>query len=459
MSSDLLDLDGLTDVCDRALSFAQQFGATSAEAYAEAARQTNANLEQNDVKGAQVEEHRAVGVRVFKGQREGYAYVNRLDDQALSAAVKDALAIADASDDDPAAGILSGADAGEPKAVDGLWNDTLAHLDAARAIEEASKMMRAALDVSEAVSIDSGSLGATGYASALVSTEGIRRTQLDASMSYGLFGMAVAGEDVGSFDYVYDWARTPEAIAAEKVGREFGERVMAVLNPVSAKSYRGQVVFSADAFEEIFLSSILGAIDGDEVFKKRSRFEGKLGERVGAPLLTIVDDATIAGGLASASIDREGAARKRTPLVEKGVLSTFLYDSKSARRAKAKVTGHASGSARSQPGISTTNVTVSTGDTPEAALLKAADGGLYVGRFSGSIDPISGDFSGVAKNSFLIEDGVIGRPVRETLVAGNAFDLLEKIVALGDRSHRLMSTQAPWALVDDVSVTAGAAEE
>ncbi len=456
--TDLLDLDALTDVCDRALAHAKEFGATAAEAYAEAARQTNANLEQNDVKGAQVEEHRAVGIRVFKGNREGYAYVNRLDEPALAEAVKDALAIAAASDEDPAAGILAAADAGEATVVDGLWNAPLANLDPSTAIDEASKMMRAALAVDDAVSIDSGSLGATGYASALVSTEGIRRTQLDASMSYGLFGMAVKGEDVGSFDYVYDWARSVGDIKAATLGTTFGERVMAVLNPVAATSYRGNVVFSADAFEEVFLSTILGAIDGDEVFKKRSRFEGKLGQKVGADLLTIIDDATLPGGLASASIDREGAARRRTPLVEAGVLQTYLYDSKSARRAGAKVTGHASGSARSQPGIGTANVTVNVGQTPEAELLKAADGGLYVGRFSGSIDPISGDFSGVAKNSFLIEDGGLGRPVRETLVAGNAFELLDKIVALGDRSHRLMSTQAPWALVADVNVTAGAAD-
>ena len=455
--TDILDVAALTDVCDRVLAHAKAFGATAAEAYAEAARQTNASLEQNDVKGAQIEEHRAVGIRVFKGNREGYAYINRLDDDALSFAVKDALAIAEASDEDPAAGILAGEDAGAVVDIDGLWDEGLANLDATTAIDEACKMLRAALDKSDLVSIDSGSLGATAYAAALVSTEGVRRTARETSMSYGLFGMAVDGEDVGSFDYVYDWARNVGDIQTAKLGDDFGRRILAVLNPVAGKSYHGKVVFSADAFEEVFLSAILGAVDGDEVFKKRSRFADKLGASVASTQLRVTDDGTLVGGLTSAPFDREGAAHRRTPLVDNGVLQTFLYDSKSARRAGAKVTGHASGSARSQPGIGTTNVTVDVGTTPEREMLLAADGGLFVGRFSGSLDPISGDFSGVAKNSFLIEDGVLGRPVRETLIAGNAFDLLNKIVALGDTSHRLMSTQAPWALVDAVDVTAGVA--
>ncbi len=457
-STDLLDTDALTGVCERALAHATKHGATAAEAYAEAARQTNANLEQNDIKGAQVEEHRAVGIRVFQGQREGYAYINRLDDDALESAVKDALAIASSSDEDPANGLLNAADVGDAPDVDGLWNDDIARLNATDAISAANEMLVAARAVDDAVSIDSGSLGATAYASAIVNTEGIRRVALDSSLSYGLFGMAVKGDEVGSFDYLYEWARTKAQIQTAKLGTDFANRVMAVLSPVTGHTYRGKVVFSADAFEEVFLSTILGAIDGDEVFKGRSRFADKIGEDVSASLLTVVDDATLAGGLASSAFDREGIPTKRLPLVEAGKLLTYVYDVKSARRAGTTTTGHASGSARSQPGIGTTNIVVTPGTASEADLLKEADGGLYVGRFSGSIDPISGDFSGVAKNSFLIEDGALGRPVRETLVAGNAFDLLHKIVALGAKTHVLMATQAPWALVDDVNVTAGEPE-
>ena len=96
-----------------------------------------------------------------------------------------------------------------------------------------------------------------------------------------------------------------------------------------------------------------------------------------------------------------------------------------------------------------------TGGDPQA-MLAGLGRGLLVQRFSGSVDPASGDFSGVAKSARWVEGGVVVRPVRETLISGNAFDLLEKICALSSQAESLMgSGKAPWALVDELSVTAG----
>ena len=82
--------------------------------------------------------------------------------------------------------------------------------------------------------------------------------------------------------------------------------------------------------------------------------------------------------------------------------------------------------------------------------------GLLVQRFSGSVDPASGDFSGVAKSARWVEEGEEQRSVRETLFSGNAFELLGRLIALSSTSEVVMgSAIAPWALIDDVSVTAG----
>jgi PmbA protein len=89
-------------------------------------------------------------------------------------------------------------------------------------------------------------------------------------------------------------------------------------------------------------------------------------------------------------------------------------------------------------------------------MLASLGTGLLVQRFSGSVDPASGDFSGVAKSARWVENGVEVRPVRETLIAGNAFELIERILALSSHNEPLMgSGRAPWALLDDLSVTAG----
>src|SRR5207253_1229213 len=91
-----------------------------------------------------------------------------------------------------------------------------------------------------------------------------------------------------------------------------------------------------------------------------------------------------------------------------------------------------------------------------ADMLRALDKGLFVQRFSGTVDPASGDFSGVAKSARWIEGGTCARSVRETLLSGNAFELLKHIVLLSSLVERVSgSARAPYALVDGVSVTAG----
>jgi len=86
---------------------------------------------------------------------------------------------------------------------------------------------------------------------------------------------------------------------------------------------------------------------------------------------------------------------------------------------------------------------------------RAVGEGLLVGRFSGNVDEVSGDFSGVAKGSFLVKRGRIVAPVKETLIAGNVYDLLQRIVGIGSAVKRTMATEAPAVLVDSVVVTTG----
>jgi len=139
-----------------------------------------------------------------------------------------------------------------------------------------------------------------------------------------------------------------------------------------------------------------------------------------------------------------------------GGLHRFLYDVRAARRAGTLPTGHAQGSARSMPSIGTTNLHLAAGTLSDAELLSGVGTGLHVTRFSGNVDDVSGDFSGVAKGSFLVRRGKQLGPVKETLVAGNVFDLLPHILGMGQTLHKNMATTSPAVLIDGVTVTIGA---
>lgn len=447
----------LLNLGDDLLARARRGGAAEAEVFAESVTQVSANVEQNVLKGASASEHEAVGLRVFVekqgGLAVGFAYVNRLDGPSLDEAVADAIAIARASPADPANGL---APPTPTRVVPGLFDPRVATLGADDVTRSAKRLLDLACKRDKRISIDNGSFGTTAGVSALRSSTGVAVAGAESAVSWGLFGMAVDGADVGSFDSDYDAVRSLDDVNIEASADRFCERVLSYLGPRTGKNKKGAVLFSSEAFEEIYLDALLSSVDGDTVLRGKSRLKEKLGERVAAPGFTVIDDGTLPGGLGSSAFDREGRAHRRTPLVGDGVLHSFLYDVKTARRANRRPTGHAQGSARNLPGIGTTNITVARGALSEDALLRELGEGLYVGRFSGNVDAVSGDFSGVAKGSFWVSRGQKRYPVKETLIAGNAFDGMLHIAGVGDTHHKNMSTLCPWVLVDGIDVTVGA---
>jgi PmbA protein len=208
---------------------------------------------------------------------------------------------------------------------------------------------------------------------------------------------------------------------------------------------------------EFLLPDLIAALGADAVRKSRSPLADKLGEPIANGSLSLIDDGTIAGGIGSTAFDREGVPVRPTPLLKDGVLQTFLYNHYEARAAGNGVTstGHAAGSASSLPGIGTNYLEVSAGTATEAELIAGSEPVVWVGRFSGSSNPVTGDFSGVVKNGFLIE-GDDRRPIRETMIAGNLFETLKRIEAVS-ADRRLLGGTAllPSIRVGGISVTSG----
>lgn len=448
----------LLDACEGVIHRAVKKGAAQAECYGEHLVATSVSMEQNELKGASVAEHEAFGIRVFVGpagqRRMGFCYVNRKDAASLDEAIDDALAIARASPPDHAHELV------EPlpvRAIGGLCDPRIAAMTTKDTVELAQRLVESARRKDKRVSIDSGSVSSSHGQTAIASTRGVRAADNDALVTWGLFGMAVDPKtgEVGSFDDVNDAARCIDAIDVEASGVRFATQVLALLKPRKGQSFSGPALFSPDAFAEIFLGALIGAIDGDSVLKGKSRLKHKLGQPVASAGFCVVDDGTLAGGLGSATFDREGIPHRRTVLVGDGILHHFLFDGKTARRAGKHSTGHAQGTARSIPGIGTTNIAVSAGSRSDDELLHDLGDGLLIGRFSGNVDEVSGDFSGVAKGSFLVKNGRKIAPVQETMIAGNVFELFTKLLASGHTLHRNMTTECPYVLVDGLTVTAG----
>lgn len=440
------------EVLERALSA----GADEAEVYATRGEKLSVQFEKNDLKLTQVDEMSMLGLRVFVGGRLGFASTNQGDSESLAAIVRDALELAKFSVQDehnvlPAPRPL-------PSGPN-LAHESLAAIGIGETVAHGQELMRRVLAVDPRISIDKAEMTLTRSTREIVTSTGVSAAEPDVNLNLGVLGMARDGEDVGGFDYWGDTVRELERLdaAMDETSEKFTRAVLGNLGAEHAVSYRGPVLFSPQAFLNVFIHPIMAAANALAVQRGRSALAEKLGERIATPSLTVRDDPGDSGLAGATRFDREGQPAVGFDLIEDGVLRGFLYNAYAAHVDGRESTGHASGGARMAPALGPHVIAVEPGDGGDfEALSKTLGRGLYIYRFSGTVDPASGDFSGVAKSARWIENGEIARSLKETLISGNAFELLERVVTLGSRSERLAGVaRAPAAIVDGISVTAG----
>jgi PmbA protein len=238
----------------------------------------------------------------------------------------------------------------------------------------------------------------------------------------------------------------------ESVAREAARRAVRLLGAKKVKSTRVPVVFDP-TMAASFVGTIAAAANGDAVFKKSSFLAAKLGQRIAPKNVSIIDDGLMPRGLATSPFDGEGVATRKTAIVGDGVLQAFLYDSFTARKAKAKTTGNASRGYRSLPGIGTNNLYLAAGDRDPRDIIKEIPDGFYVTAMLGhGANLVTGEYSRGA-NGLWIENGELTRPVQEVTVAGHMIDMLQQLDAIGSDLSFHGSTGAPTIRFKELTVS------
>ena len=185
----------------------------------------------------------------------------------------------------------------------------------------------------------------------------------------------------------------------------------------------------------ILLHEAIGhGLEGDFNRKGSSAFSGRIGERVAAPGVTVVDDGTIAGRRGSLSIDDEGNPTQRTVLIEDGVLRGYIQDSLNARLMKMPLTGN--GRRESFAHVTMprmTNTYMLGGSHDPAEIVRSVKKGLYAVNFGGGqVDITNGKFVFSASEAYMIEDGRVTYPVKGATLIGNGPDALTRIKMIGN---------------------------
>lgn len=424
MTSELVDQG--RRVVDRAAS------GEEIEAYLIHERSFEVKTYEGEVESLSSSEPRGIGVRIVNEGRVGFAYSTDLAEEGLDEVVTRARTNARYSSEDEAAGLGAPWEA-EPADIPGLIDPTQVDLapepkvSFALELERATRSRDGVRAVEEAVYSDSTT------EIALVTSAGVadsyRRTD---AWCYSI-AMAGTGDDQ-EMGFDFGLARGLASLDAEVVARGAARNAVEVLGASKIPSAKMPVVFDPYVSGQ-FLGVLSQALTGEAVQKGRSLFAGKIGERVAAQGLTLVDDGRWEGAPSAAPWDAEGSATGRTEVIAGGVLRSFLYDSTSARREGRESTGNAARAGfKSLPRASSTNLAFEpTGESAAELLVRAGDA-LLVTDFHGvhsGANPVSGDFS-VGVTGHLLKDGERVRPVKEVTIAAPMLDILDRIVAVAD---------------------------
>ena len=442
----------MEDICSFVLSEAEKKGADYCESYGVSNKESEVFIENNDVKQSKSHKTDGLGIRVFVNGSLGFSSTNILEKEHIRDAVTKAIKLARVSPSDK---FNSMPYSRTVKLLNGIYDRKSESFTASDAVKLAADMLDAAKSYDKRVSVDSGNFTSSVMTHALLNSNGIRTKETISAFSWFIMGMAIEGSEVSNFDFQFGGTHNVKDIDVYSTSREFSKSVIDSLGSKKIESFKGEMLLTPSAVTELIQDVLAYSINSQTVQKEASKFKGQLGKSVSSDLLTLIDDATDINGLGASSFDREGVPHQCNIIIEKGILKKFLYNTYTANKGDTKSTGNAGGSPKTPPIVSTTNVIIKAGKTRADNLISEIDKGIIINRFSGNVNPVNGDFSGVVKGGQYIEKGNIEYAVKELMVAGNVFDALNDLTGISKEQKVLADSILPYMRFDNVSFTAG----
>src|SRR5579863_7977823 len=389
-----------------------------------------------------------LGLRVLIGKRQAVVSSSDRSPAALLELVERALAMARTVPEDPFCGIA------EPGDIAGDWPS----LDMLDPEEPSAEQL-----IERARAAEEAALAVTGITNSEGAEAGWGRSRIALAGSNGFAG-AYAGSSVGvsvsviggsgtQMERDYDFASAVYAADLRdpaEIGRSAAERAVKRLGARKMPTGRVPVVFDPRVARS-FISHLLGSISGPSIARGTSFLKDKLGQQIFPEAITLTEDPHRRRGHRSKPFDAEGLPNRRRALIDRGMLTTWLMDLRSARQLGLKSTGHAARGTASPPSPSATNIWIEPGIQTPADLMADIKSGFYVTELMGmGVNGLTGDYSRGAAG-FWIENGEIAFPVSEMTVAGNLNDMFARLVAANDLEFRTGS-DAPTLRIDDLTV-------
>ncbi|MDQ2832633.1 MAG: TldD/PmbA family protein [Acidobacteriota bacterium] len=455
VSSDLKQL--AADVLSKAL----KAGATDAETVVYEGDEFSALVRLGQVETLKESASRAIGLRVFIGQRAASTSSSDFAPESISRLVEGAVTLARITSEDPFAGLPEPQEFGRIDRDQHLYFDDVNTMPPAERIEIARRTEAAAMAFDTRIQNSGGGDFDTSTSHKIMLNS--RGFSGEYRRSYcGFSASPIAHDEHGKMqrNYWFSNSRTTALLEdPEEIGREAARRTLKRLGARQVKTQRAPVVFSPEIARGI-IANIFEAANGDAIYRNASFLSGMLGEQVAGENITVIDDGTIVhntdgicfGGFGTRPFDGEGLPTRRTVLVERGILRNYVTNTYTARKLGLASTGNASRGLAGNPGIGAGNFFLEPGTLTPAQILADIPSGLYVTETMGfGVNLVTGDYSQGASGVW-IENGELAYPVEEITIAGSLKDMYRNISAIGNDLVFRGASAAPTLRVEGMTI-------
>jgi PmbA protein len=401
----------VTSLIEKAMRRAQ-----GTEASVTRTESANVSYQQDKLKSAETQQTTHVEVRVIVDGKVGASHTTDVAD--TDGVVDRALEAAEFGS--PAYFEFPGpADVSEVK----LFDPAVPDVSAKDMVDLGAEMMAIVKDYNPDISTHAGASKGV-CRTEIVTSAGAAYSTEETSFNLCAHGELIRGTDILMAGHDLGWRKRDidhTAVAGKAV-----EWFMLAEKTVPIRSGDMPVIFTPEGMSVLGLALVLG-VNGKNVVLGESPLAGRLGETIADKRFSLIDDPLVDYAVGSASIDDEAVPRRVTPVIENGVLRSFLYDLDAAGRAGTRTSGHGRG-------CRPTNLIVKKGDTPYAQMIADTKEGLLVHAVLGlgQGNAISGEFSVNVCLGYKIEDGQIAGRVKDVMLAGNTYDAIKNIEAIGD---------------------------
>ena len=441
----------MQDLLADLLQQATRHGATAADAFVVEDQSFSAQVRLGQVDTVKHAREQHMALRVFVGKSVAAASTSDLSREAMSRLVDEAVSLARVTSPDEMAGLPDAAELAR-QVPDLDLRDSEGHdlapeekIDLARRCEAAALAADARITNSEG-----GDFADRRARYAYATSHGFSGGYETSSFSLAVAPVATENGEMQRDSWYHVTRKRARLDAPEEIGRIAARRTVRRLGARRVKTAEVPVIFDADTAATL-VRHVAGAASGPSLYRRASFLVGKLGERIAAPNITIVDDGTMPGALGSRPFDGEGLPVRRTVVVDRGVLRSYLLDTYTARKLGLQSTHHAVRDG-SGVGVSTTNVYLAAGDRDPADLIRSVKNGLYVTELIGfGVNGVTGDYSRGAAGLW-IENGELAYPVEEITIAGNLLDMLHAVEGVGNDLVFRDRTAAPTLLIGRMTV-------